>query len=58
MVSSLNPMKRVVLLVDSSYSLRMVSAFERIAESLPLSYKTVSFNVDKIGSLVTNKIGY
>ena len=57
MVSSLNPMKRVVLLVDSSYSLRMVSAFERIAESLPLSYKTVSFNVDKIGSIVTNKIG-
>ena len=57
MVSSLNQMKRVVLLVDSSYSLRMVSAFERIAESLPLSYKTVSFNVDKIGSIVTNKIG-
>jgi len=48
---------RVVMLVDNSYSLRMVSAFERIAESLPLAYKIVSFNVDKIGSLATNKIG-
>lgn len=56
MISSLTPIKRVVLLVDSSYSLRMVSAFERIAESLPLSYKTVSFNIDKLGGIVRQKI--
>ena len=37
---------KAVLLVDNSYSLRMVSAFERIADSLPLSYKIVTFNID------------
>ena len=45
MVSSLSPLKRAVLLVDSTYSLRMISAFERIAESLPLAYKIITFNV-------------
>ena len=57
MVSSLSPLKRAVLLVDSTYSLRMISAFERIAESLPLAYKIITFNVDKLGGITKNKIG-
>lgn len=37
---------KVILLVDNTYSLRMVSAFEKIAEALPLAYRVISFNID------------
>lgn len=49
--------KRVVLLVDSTYSLRMVAAFEKIAEALPLSYKVVSYNIGSASKWITPKIG-
>lgn len=48
---------KVVMLVDNSYSLKMISAFDRVAESLPLAYRLVSANIDKLGNLLTNKLG-
>ena len=48
---------RVVLLVDSTYSLRMVAAFEKIAEALPLSYKVISYNIGSASKWLTAKIG-
>lgn len=57
MLNNTVTLKRVVMFVDSSYSLRMVSAFERIAESLPLAYKIITFNIDKLGGIVKQKIG-
>ena len=56
-VSIANPTHRVILLIDSSISTRMLSAFTRLADTLPLSYKLIPFNIDKLGKLTTPKIG-
>lgn len=56
-MQSIKSLGKVVMLVDSKYSLRMVSAFERIAEALPLAYKIISFNIDKLGPITRAKIG-
>lgn len=54
---SVSVTSRVVMLVDNSYSIRMVSAFDRIAESINLAYKIIPYNISKLGALTTAKIG-
>lgn len=49
--------KKVILLIDNSYSVKMVGAFDRLADSLPLSYKIIPYNYStSLGNLSTNKI--